>query len=150
MLLQESMVPPMGRRAAAEAIVETELASDEPNGEGSAEIRSALISAQRLGTSTASSNEVVPEPFGKEEDDDRSQWLDNLTPDKSDGGERLVQSADMSETLGETESKLNLAVYGKWISKPSSCSKANGKPNADCIYSSPDSPPLSSLSPPPP
>ena len=55
---------------------------------------------QRWAASAASSNEVVPEPFGKEEDDDRSQWLDNLTPDKSDGGERLVQSADMSEILG--------------------------------------------------
>ena len=56
----------MGRRAAAEAIVETELASDEPNGEGSAETRPALTSAQRLAASTASSNEVAPEPFGKE------------------------------------------------------------------------------------
>nr|CAN83456.1 hypothetical protein VITISV_034601 [Vitis vinifera] len=58
--------PSMGRRAAAEAIVETELASDEPNGEGSAETRPALTSAQRLAASTASSNEVAPEPFGKE------------------------------------------------------------------------------------
>ncbi|WJZ94575.1 hypothetical protein VitviT2T_013418 [Vitis vinifera] len=56
------MAPSMGRRVAAEAIVETELASDEPNGEESAEILFALISAQWLAASTASSNEVVPEP----------------------------------------------------------------------------------------
>ena len=28
------------------------------------------------------------------------EWLDNLTSDKSDGGEYLVQSADMSKILG--------------------------------------------------
>ena len=65
---------------------------------------------QRWAASAASSNEVVPEPFGKEEDGgcvhysfgayDRSKWLGNLIPDKSDGGECLVQSADMSEILG--------------------------------------------------
>ena len=66
MQIGESMAPSMGRRVAAEAIVETELASDEPNGEGSAEILFALISAQWLAASTTSSNEVVPEPFGKE------------------------------------------------------------------------------------
>ena len=66
MQIRESMAPSMGRRVAAEAIVETELAPAEPNGEGSAEILFALISAQWLAASTASSNEVVPEPFGKE------------------------------------------------------------------------------------
>ena len=49
-LLQESMVPSMGRRAAAEAFIETELASDEPNGEGFAEIRFALIISAEVGS----------------------------------------------------------------------------------------------------
>ncbi|XP_010660682.1 uncharacterized protein LOC100248015 isoform X2 [Vitis vinifera] len=31
--------------------------------------------------------------------DDKSKWLGNLTPDKLDGGECLVQTADMGETL---------------------------------------------------
>ena len=56
----------MGRRAAVETTIETEPVSDEPNGEGSAETRPTLTSAQRLAASTASSNEVSPDPFGKE------------------------------------------------------------------------------------
>lgn len=56
----------MGRRAAVESTVETEPVSDEANGEGSAETRHTLTSAQRLAASTGSSNEVAPDPFGKE------------------------------------------------------------------------------------
>ncbi|XWS51529.1 hypothetical protein CRYUN_Cryun12cG0183800 [Craigia yunnanensis] len=58
--------PPMGRRAAAEAVVETDFTSDEQNGEVSAETQAPLTSAQRLTASSAASPEVAPDPFGAE------------------------------------------------------------------------------------
>lgn len=54
----------MGRRATAETVGETEVNSDEPNGDVS-EPRAPLTSAQRLAVSTAST-EVAPDPFGME------------------------------------------------------------------------------------
>ena len=56
----------MGRRAAAETVVETDLTSDEQNGDVSAEPRAPLTSAQRLSASSAASAEVSPDPFGPE------------------------------------------------------------------------------------
>ncbi|XVF11340.1 hypothetical protein REPUB_Repub08aG0019000 [Reevesia pubescens] len=58
--------PSMGRRAAVETVVQTNLTSDEPNGDVSAEPRAPLTSAQRLTTSSAASAEVSPDPFGAE------------------------------------------------------------------------------------
>ncbi|KAK8325340.1 hypothetical protein V6Z12_A11G046000 [Gossypium hirsutum] len=58
--------PSMGRRAAAETVVETDLTSDEQNGDASAEPRAALTSAQRLAASSTASSEVSPDPFGPE------------------------------------------------------------------------------------
>ncbi|KAK8537748.1 hypothetical protein V6N12_043896 [Hibiscus sabdariffa] len=60
--------PSMGRRAAAETVVETDLTSDERNGDASAEPRAPLTSAQRLSASAtaAASVEVSPDPFGPE------------------------------------------------------------------------------------
>lgn len=56
----------MGRRAAPEAVAEPEITPDEPNGEASGESRGPLTSAQRLAASSASFNEVSPDPFGRE------------------------------------------------------------------------------------
>ncbi|XVE63800.1 hypothetical protein DITRI_Ditri07aG0049400 [Diplodiscus trichospermus] len=58
--------PSMGRRAAAETVVGTDLTSDEQNGDVSAEPRAPLTSAQRLTASSAASSEVAPDPFGAE------------------------------------------------------------------------------------
>lgn len=57
--------PSMGRRVAPETVVETEIASAEPNGEASSESRAPLTSAQRLAVSAAPS-EVSADPFGRE------------------------------------------------------------------------------------
>lgn len=57
--------PSMGRRPAAESVVETDVTSDEQNGDVSAESRAPLTSAQRLAAST-SSVEIAPDPFGLE------------------------------------------------------------------------------------
>ena len=56
----------MGRRAAVETVVETDLTSNEQNGDVSAEPRAPLTSAQRLAVSSAASAEVSPDPFGAE------------------------------------------------------------------------------------
>lgn len=66
LLLFLNQSPSMGRRAAAETVVEPEITSDEPNGEASTESRGPLTSAQRLAASSASFNEVSSEPFGRE------------------------------------------------------------------------------------
>eukprot|EP00262_Sarcandra_glabra_P004367 TRINITY_DN1532_c0_g1_i1.p1 TRINITY_DN1532_c0_g1~~TRINITY_DN1532_c0_g1_i1.p1 ORF type:complete len:989 (-),score=241.67 TRINITY_DN1532_c0_g1_i1:125-3091(-) len=58
--------PSMGRRAVVDTIVESEIISDDTNGEVSTETRQPLTSAQRLAASTASSTEVSPDPFGRE------------------------------------------------------------------------------------
>ncbi|XP_026377143.1 ribonuclease TUDOR 1-like [Papaver somniferum] len=58
--------PSMGRRAPVETVAEPEAAStNEANGDASAEPRP-LTTAQRLAASSASSNEVAPDPFGRE------------------------------------------------------------------------------------
>uniref|UniRef100_A0A7N0RJ48 Ribonuclease n=1 Tax=Kalanchoe fedtschenkoi TaxID=63787 RepID=A0A7N0RJ48_KALFE len=57
--------PSMGKRSTPEAIIETELNADIPNGEPSIESRAPLTSAQRLTVSSVA-NEVSPEPFGRE------------------------------------------------------------------------------------
>lgn len=56
----------MGRRAAAETTVETEVTSNEPNGDPSSEPRAPLTSAQRVAASTTSSMEVSADPFAAE------------------------------------------------------------------------------------
>ena len=56
----------MGRRATSEAVVESVIASDEQNGDSSAEPRAPLTSAQRLAASSASITEVAPDAFGRE------------------------------------------------------------------------------------
>ncbi|KAE8661954.1 TUDOR-SN protein 1 isoform 2 [Hibiscus syriacus] len=58
--------PSMGGRAAPETVIETDLTSDEQNGDASAEPRASLTSAQRLSASAAASVEVSPDPFGPE------------------------------------------------------------------------------------
>ncbi|CAI9773683.1 unnamed protein product [Fraxinus pennsylvanica] len=58
--------PSMGRRAASEVVIETEISSDEPNGDSSTEPRAPLTTAQRLAASSAAANEVAPDPFGRE------------------------------------------------------------------------------------
>ncbi|XVE56474.1 hypothetical protein DITRI_Ditri04bG0013100 [Diplodiscus trichospermus] len=58
--------PSMGRRVAAETVVEMDLTADEQNGDVSAEQRAPLTSAQRLAASSAASAEVSPDPFGAE------------------------------------------------------------------------------------
>ncbi|CAL5373189.1 unnamed protein product [Camellia sinensis] len=58
--------PSMGRRAASETVVGTEVNSDESNVGASAEPHVFLTSAQRLAASSASSNEVAPDPFARE------------------------------------------------------------------------------------
>ncbi|KAL6996806.1 Translin-1 [Sarracenia purpurea var. burkii] len=58
--------PSMGRRAASEVVVATEVHSDELNEEASGEPHVPLTSAQRLAASTVSSTEVGPDPFGRE------------------------------------------------------------------------------------
>ncbi|KAE8697320.1 calcium-binding mitochondrial carrier protein SCaMC-2-B-like isoform X1 [Hibiscus syriacus] len=57
--------PSMGRRAAAETVVETDFTSDEQNGDVSA-VPVALTSAQRLAALSTASAEVSPDPFGPE------------------------------------------------------------------------------------
>ncbi|KAG5537335.1 hypothetical protein RHGRI_024699 [Rhododendron griersonianum] len=56
--------PSMGRRAAPETFVRTEMSSDDLNGESSAESHAPLTSAQRL--AAGSSTEVSPDSFGRE------------------------------------------------------------------------------------
>ncbi|RWR73163.1 nuclease domain-containing protein 1 [Cinnamomum micranthum f. kanehirae] len=56
--------PSMGRRAAIETIAETEITSDEANGEVSTEPRPPLTTAQRLAASATT--EISPDPFGRE------------------------------------------------------------------------------------
>lgn len=56
----------MGRRAAPETFVRTELSADDLNGESSAESHAPLTSAQRLAASAGSSTEVSPDSFGRE------------------------------------------------------------------------------------
>ncbi|KAL4634705.1 hypothetical protein ACB092_04G219400 [Castanea dentata] len=58
--------PSMGRRTVTESAAETEVITEEPNGDVSAESRAPLTSAQRLAVSAASSTEVSPDPFGAE------------------------------------------------------------------------------------
>ncbi|KAH1074755.1 hypothetical protein J1N35_027083 [Gossypium stocksii] len=58
--------PSMGRRAVAETVVETDLTSDDQNGDASAEPRAPLTSAQKLSASAAAAAEVSPDPFGPE------------------------------------------------------------------------------------
>ncbi|XP_042498409.1 ribonuclease TUDOR 1 [Macadamia integrifolia] len=58
--------PSMGRRAVVETVIDSEVTSDEPNGEASGEPRLPLTSAQRLVASATSSTEVSPDPFGRE------------------------------------------------------------------------------------
>ncbi|KAB2000257.1 hypothetical protein ES319_D12G219700v1 [Gossypium barbadense] len=58
--------PSMGRRAVAETVVETDLTSDDQNGDASAEPRAPLTSAQKLSASTVAATEVSPDPFGPE------------------------------------------------------------------------------------
>ncbi|KAK4755127.1 hypothetical protein SAY87_008884 [Trapa incisa] len=59
--------PSMGRRAVVESVIESETTSDETNGaRPSSESHGALTSAQRLAVSTATSNEVAPDPFALE------------------------------------------------------------------------------------
>lgn len=55
----------MGRRAAPESVVESELASDDTNGDVSGEPRAALTSAQRLAVSTTAT-ETSADPFAHE------------------------------------------------------------------------------------
>ncbi|KAL8502173.1 hypothetical protein ACS0TY_021331 [Phlomoides rotata] len=58
--------PSPGRRAAAEAVITSEVASNEQNGVTAAEPRAPLTSAQRLAASSGSMVEVPADPFGKE------------------------------------------------------------------------------------
>ncbi|KAG2678373.1 hypothetical protein I3843_11G000400 [Carya illinoinensis] len=58
--------PSMGRRAITESAGETEVNTEERNGDVLAESRAPLTSAQRLAVSAASSAEVAPDPFGVE------------------------------------------------------------------------------------
>ncbi|KAI4383007.1 hypothetical protein MLD38_008893 [Melastoma candidum] len=58
--------PSAGRRAVTENVPEPEAPSEEANGVSPSEPRSSLTSAQRLAVSTATSNEVAPDPFGLE------------------------------------------------------------------------------------
>ncbi|KAI4383006.1 hypothetical protein MLD38_008892 [Melastoma candidum] len=58
--------PSAGRRAVTENVPEAEAASEEASGVASSEPQSSLTSAQRLAVSTATSNEVAPDPFGLE------------------------------------------------------------------------------------
>ncbi|KAK6127910.1 hypothetical protein DH2020_038339 [Rehmannia glutinosa] len=58
--------PSAGRRAASEAFVGTEVASNEQNGDSAAEPRAPLTSAQRLAAGSASMVEVPADPYGKE------------------------------------------------------------------------------------
>lgn len=55
----------MGRRTTQEPVVEPDVTSA-PNGDGSAEPRGPLTSAQRLAASSASSVEVSSDPFAME------------------------------------------------------------------------------------
>lgn len=60
--------PSPGRRAAPEAVVATEVASNEQNGDSAAEARAPLTSAQRIAAASASASmvEVPADPYGKE------------------------------------------------------------------------------------
>ncbi|KAI3463513.1 hypothetical protein Pfo_020176 [Paulownia fortunei] len=58
--------PSPGRRAASEAVVGTETASNEQNGDSAGEARAPLTSAQRLAAASASMVEVPADPYGKE------------------------------------------------------------------------------------
>ncbi|KAM3268886.1 ribonuclease TUDOR 1 [Capsicum chacoense] len=61
-----TQAPTMGRRATPEAIINTSVTSDEPNGESTIEPRATQTSAQRLASSAASVTEVAPDPYGRE------------------------------------------------------------------------------------
>ncbi|KAG9147424.1 hypothetical protein Leryth_025039 [Lithospermum erythrorhizon] len=59
--------PSMGRRGGtSETVIDTEIVSDDQNGDTSAQPRAALTSAQRLATASAVGNELSPDPFGRE------------------------------------------------------------------------------------
>ncbi|KAL6493779.1 Translin-1 [Orobanche gracilis] len=58
--------PSPGRRIASDAVVATEIASPEQNGDSTAETRAPQTSAQRLAASSASMFEVPADPYGKE------------------------------------------------------------------------------------
>ncbi|MBA0614754.1 hypothetical protein Godav_015001, partial [Gossypium davidsonii] len=58
--------PSMGRRTVAETVVETDLTSDDQNGDASAEPWALLTSAQKLSASATAAAEVSPDPFGPE------------------------------------------------------------------------------------
>lgn len=54
----------MGRRAASESVVESELTADDTNGDAAGEPRAPLTSAQRLAVSTSA--ETSADPFAPE------------------------------------------------------------------------------------
>nr|KJB33960.1 hypothetical protein B456_006G040900 [Gossypium raimondii] len=58
--------PSMGRKAVVETVVETDLTSDDQNGNALAEPWAQLTSAQKLSVSAATVAEVSPDPFGRE------------------------------------------------------------------------------------
>ncbi|THU53720.1 hypothetical protein C4D60_Mb10t17430 [Musa balbisiana] len=58
--------PSMGRRPTNDTIPETEVSTDDTNGEISGESQQPLTSAQRLAASSLSTTEVAPDPFGRE------------------------------------------------------------------------------------
>ncbi|GER45585.1 nuclease domain-containing protein [Striga asiatica] len=58
--------PSAGRRAASDAVVGTEVASNEQNGDSTSETRAPLTSAQRLAASSVPTVEVSADPYGKE------------------------------------------------------------------------------------
>ncbi|URE46439.1 Staphylococcal nuclease domain-containing protein [Musa troglodytarum] len=58
--------PSMGRRPTNDTIPETEVSTDDTNGEISGESQQPPTSAQRLAASSLSITEVAPDPFGRE------------------------------------------------------------------------------------
>ncbi|PIN03159.1 Transcriptional coactivator p100 [Handroanthus impetiginosus] len=58
--------PSPGRRAASEAGIGTEIASNDQNGDSTAEVRAPLTSAQRVAAASQSMVEVPADPYGKE------------------------------------------------------------------------------------
>lgn len=58
--------PSMGRRVLPESVPESETVTDDSNGVASADAGAQLTSAQRLSATSATYNEVSPDPFGRE------------------------------------------------------------------------------------
>ncbi|XP_027339745.1 ribonuclease TUDOR 1 isoform X2 [Abrus precatorius] len=151
--------PLMGRRAASEIVVESEVTADETNGDVPGEPRAPLTSAQRLAASASASTETAADPFAPE-----AKFFTEMRVLSRDGFAKYVEwSANMMEEeakrklkTSELQAKKNrLKIWTNYV-PPATNSKAIHDQNftgkvvevvsGDCIIVADDSIPYGSPS----